>query len=419
MKKVHFVGIGGAGMAPLAQLLLARKVAVSGSDIEFNSKCQQLSQLGAEIFTGHKETNLAGDVDIVVYTSAAAADNPELLEARRRLLPCFRRGEFLAEYAKNYRRVIAVSGTHGKSSISALIAAILCKCGKNPGFMIGAQIAGMPSCDNGIGDDIFVTEADESDGTHTALTNFIGVVPNVEDDHAWSLGGVEVLDENFRTFARKSEILLYYASPKCDRLFAGHPHAVRLEQMPESFAGSYGFQAANSFLACRAAELAGCDEAAAVAAAGEYPQVKRRMTLHASSPACTIIEDYAHHPTEVARSLELLRLKYPGAKLTVIFQPHRYARLERYFDEFAEVLKAADSTIIVPVFAAWCESGSVGSCELAAACGGTALDGSWEDIASGVAAGISGTGNVIAILGAGDIEQLIAPLTARLCGSAQ
>ena len=418
MKKVHFVGIGGAGMAPLAQLLLARKIAVSGSDIEFNSKCQQLSAAGAEIFTGHREANLGPDVDTVVYTSAATADNPEVALARRRQLPCFRRGEFLAEFAKNYRRVIAVSGTHGKSSISALIAAILRKCGKNPGFMIGAQLAGMPSCDNGCGDDIFVTEADESDGTHTALTNFIGVVPNVDDDHAWSLGGVEVLDENFRTFARKSEILLYYASPKCDRLFADHPHAVRLEQMPESFAGLYGFQAANSFLACRAAVLAGCDEADAAAAAAEYPQVKRRMTLHHAAHACTVIEDYAHHPIEVARSLELLRLKYPGAKLTVVFQPHRYARLERYFDEFAAVLKAADRTFIVPVFAAWCESGKLGSSELAAACGGVFMDGDWDDIASGIAAGITGTGNVVAILGAGDVEKLIAPLVAAL-GSVQ
>ena len=416
MKKVHFVGIGGAGMAPLAQLLLARKVAVSGSDIEYNRKCQELSQRGAVIFTGHDAANLADDVDTVVYTSAAAADNPELAEARRRQLPCFRRGEFLAEYAKNYRRVIAVSGTHGKSSISALIASILCKCGKNPGFMIGAQVADMPSCDNGIGDDLFVTEADESDGTHTALKNFIGVVPNVEDDHVWSLGGREVLEKNFRTFAANSEILIYYASELCDRLFADHPHAIRLAAMPDEFSGLHGFQAANAFIAVQAAVLAGCDEASAALAAADYPQVKRRMTVHFSDERHTLIEDYAHHPTEVARSIEFLRLNYPGQPLLVVFQPHRYARLERYFEDFAQVLPTADQVVVVPVFAAWCESGKVGGRELAAAIKGKYIEASWPEIAEEIFRMVPASGGVVAVLGAGDVENVIAPLQ-ELLGS--
>ena len=259
--KVHFTGIGGAGMAPLAELLLQRGVEVSGSDIEFNSKCMALQSAGAQIFTGHREDNVDSAVDTLVFTSAAAEDNPELAIARRRGVKCFRRGEYLAEFARYYRRVISVSGTHGKSSISALISSILSACGKEPGFMIGAQVAGMASCSNGRNDDLFVTEADESDGTHTALKNFIGVVPNVEDDHSWSLGGKDVLEKNFRTFAANSEILLYYASPECDKLFSDHPNAVRLEKMPEEFAGLRGFQAANSFIAYQAALLAGCDEA--------------------------------------------------------------------------------------------------------------------------------------------------------------
>ena len=147
--KVHFTGIGGAGMAPLAELLLQRGVEVSGSDIEFNSKCSALQNAGAGIFTGHCEENVDTAVDMLVFTSAASDDNPELAIARKRNVKCFRRGEYLAEFAKFYRRVISVSGTHGKSSISALIASILSACGKEPGFMIGAQVAGMPSCSNG------------------------------------------------------------------------------------------------------------------------------------------------------------------------------------------------------------------------------------------------------------------------------
>jgi UDP-N-acetylmuramate--alanine ligase len=155
--KVHFTGIGGAGMAPLAELLLQRGVEVSGSDIEFNSKCAALQNAGAQIFTGHREENVDTTVETLVFTSAAAEDNPELSIARRRGVKCLRRGEYLAEFAKYYRRVISVSGTHGKSSISALISAILSACGKEPGFMIGAQVAGMPSCSNGRNDDLFGT----------------------------------------------------------------------------------------------------------------------------------------------------------------------------------------------------------------------------------------------------------------------
>ena len=417
--KIHFTGIGGAGMAPLAELLLQRGVDVSGSDIEFNSKCASLQNSGAQIFTGHRQENVDIAVDTLVFTSAASEDNPELAIARKWGVKCFRRGEYLAEFAKYYRRVISVSGTHGKSSISALIASILSACGKAPGFMIGAQVAGMPSCSNGRNDDFFVTEADESDGTHTALKNFIGVVPNVEDDHSWSLGGKDVLEKNFRTFAANSEILLYYASKECDKLFADHPNAVRLEKMPDEFAGLRGFQAANSFIAYQAALIAGCDEASALAAAGNYPQVKRRMTVHSVSPRAVVIEDYAHHPTEVEKSIELLRLNYPGKHLTVIFQPHRYARLERYFDGFADVLSKADKLVVVPVFAAWCESGKVGGAELAEKANGVYISGNWDEIACQIAADVPQENAVVAILGAGDVEKVIAPLAALLCGSGQ
>ncbi len=413
---IHFVGIGGAGMAPLAELLLERGETVSGSDIEFNAKCAVLKSRGAVISVGHQESNVDPRVSVLVYTSAAAADNPELLRAKALNIPCLRRGEYLAEFARRYRRTISVSGTHGKSSISAAIASILTRCGKHPGFMIGAAVSGMNSFANGQGDDLFVTEADESDGTHTALKNFIGVVPNVEDDHVWSLGGREVLEKNFRTFAANSEILIYYASELCDRLFADHPHAIRLAAMPDEFSGLHGFQAANAFIAVQAAVLAGCDEASAALAAADYPQVKRRMTVHFSDERRTLIEDYAHHPTEVARSIEFLRLNYPGQPLLVVFQPHRYARLERYFEDFAQVLPTADQVVVVPVFAAWCESGKVGGRELAAAIKGKYIEASWPEIAEEIFRMVPVSGGVVAVLGAGDVENVIAPLQ-ELLGS--
>ena len=406
LKKVHFVGIGGAGMAPLAKLLSERGCRVSGSDLVFNAKCRELEACGAEIFTGHKAENMPPDCELLVRSSAAAMDNPEVSAAVNAGIPVILRGGLLAKFAENYRRTVSVSGTHGKSSISSLLSSILVKCGLNPGFMIGAQVSGFPSCANGAGDDIFVTEADESDGTHTLLKNELGIVPNIEDDHAWSLGGSEQLEKNFRTFAANSRQLIYYASPMCDKLFADHHAAVRLEHQPEEFENLSGFQAANAYIAYRAAVMLGCDEASARKAAGEYPQVLRRMTEHFRKDGLCLIEDYAHHPTEVKRAIEWLRNTFPNSHLRIVFQPHRHARLERYFDDFANVLSASDSLFVTPVFAAWCETGKFSGADLAAAADGCALSGTWDKDAEIVTSNLADN-TVIAVFGAGDVEEII------------
>ncbi len=405
MSTIHFTGIGGAGMAPLAELTLARNTAVSGSDLELNEKCRRLSDLGARIHAGHAAENLPDDCTLLVYSSAVEPDNCERVRAAALGIPQMRRGEYLAHIAAGFRRCAAISGTHGKSSITALLVSILRACGKDPGFMIGASVQGLPCCSAGDGD-IFVTEADESDGTHTLLQNFLAVIPNVEDDHAWSVGGVAALEKNFRTVAANSANVLFYDSGKSVRLFSDFSHAVKLPQAPENFAGLAGFQAVNAFIAWRAAVLLGCDPETAERAAGNYPQVARRMCVHYSADGLTVVEDYAHHPTEVRCALELLRRKYPDTHLQVVFQPHRYARLERYFDEFAAVLREFDSAFILPVFAAWSESGRCDSAMLAAACGGKALDGSWQDAAAKVVSELPRPG-VVAVLGAGDCDKIL------------
>lgn len=408
MKKLHFTGIGGAGMAPLAELSVMRGAAVSGSDGSDSAKFRHLQTLGAEVHLGHREENLPDDTELLIYSSAVPADNPERLKARQLGIPELRRGEYLAQFASGFKRCVAVTGTHGKSSITAVLSAVLQRCGKEPGFMIGAEVAGMPSCSVGDGD-IFVTEADESDGTHALLKNFLAVIPNVEDDHEWSLGGSAVLEENFRKTAANSCKIIYYASAKCDELFAGHPDAVRLTGVPENFAGLHGFQAANAYIAVQAAKILGCDVDMAVAAAADYPQVARRMTVHKSGEKFTVIEDYAHHPTEVRAAVSLLRINYPGRHLRVLFQPHRFARLEKYFHEFAAALQLADSVYIAPVFAAWSESGPVDSSALAAAVKGTAVNGDCRQWAEEVLADLP-QNSVIAVLGAGDINGVIAHL---------
>ena len=409
-RQVHFIGIGGAGMAPLAELTLCRGLGVSGSDLSGNSKTSRLAALGAQITIGHNAAAVPADAEMVVYSSAVPQRNPERMRAAALGIPQLRRGEYLAHFAGNYRRVIAVNGSHGKSSITAALSSILRECGKKPGFMIGAAMHDMPMCEAGDGD-IFVTEADESDATHTLLKNFIGIVANVEDDHAWSVGGVEFLEANFQQVAANSDHLIYYASERSDRLFAAHKQQLRLAETPVNFAGLQGFQAANSFIAVQAAILAGCDPQLAEQAARHSPQVARRMNTVAAADGVTVIEDYAHHPTEVRAAISWLREKYPHAHLRIVFQPHRYARLEKYFAEFVRELKKADSCFVLPVFAAWSETGRVDGAMLAAECGAEYLDVPPQQAALQIRRDLPAE-TVIAVLGAGDCDVLLPYLSA-------
>jgi UDP-N-acetylmuramate--alanine ligase len=285
---------------------------------------------------------------------------------------------------------------------------ILRECGFSPGYMIGANVPGGKSSDAGKDDDIFVTEADESDATHKLLSPYLGIVPNVDGDHAWSVGGDEALMENFREFARRSEKVLCFDTET--ELFSGMKN---LHILPENsgdngFAGHFGFMAQNARLAVESAVYLGCEREQALRAAASYTGIKRRMTLHYSGNDYTVIEDYAHHPNEVKNSIEYLRLKYPEHHLRIVFQPHRYARLEKFFEAFVQVLKTPDSLYVVPVFAAWTESGKVDSVMLAKECGGKYISGSWQENAR-VVLMPPGDGKklLIAVLGAGDIEEII------------
>lgn len=409
-QKIHFVGIGGAGMAPLAEIMLSRGAAVSGSDRELNAKTALLAARGAAVREGHSAGFLPPDAGLLVYSSAVTPENPERMRAAELGIPQIRRGEFLARLAAQYRRPVAVSGSHGKTSISAMLTHILVHAGRRPGFLIGAAVKGAPSASAGEGDDLFVTEVDESDGTHTLVHPYLGVVPNVEDDHSWSVGGEAQLFANFRRFASQCKHLVYYAGLHTDELFASHPDALRLEYpLPGSFGRRWiGYQAWNAHLAIRAAVLLGVDAAEAEKALESFGGVARRMAARFQSERVTVIEDYAHHPTELASSIGTLRAGYPGHHLRVVFQPHRYARLRKYLPQLAAELAKADSAIVVPVFAAWCESGPVGGAALAAAAGaGTRyLDAEWKAIAE-AALDYRGTRPLLlAVIGAGDIEHI-------------
>ena len=380
MKKLHFIGIGGAGMAPLAQLSLESGIAVSGSDSAVSAKSEHLKSLGAQVFCGHKKEQLPEDAELVIYSSAVTEENPERQRAAELGIPQLRRGEFLGIFARRFKRVAAVSGSHGKSSITAMLCTILESCGCDPGALIGAARIEGESALTGNGD-IFVTEVDESDGTHTCVRPFLGIVPNIDEDHEWSVGGAEALKENFRTFGRNCTHLLIADTPELKAFFAGHPKLVTAPQ-PDSFAGFHGFMAKNAALAVKAAVLLGVGYEDALPAVRGFSGIERRMRLLSTRDEMIFLEDYAHHPTEVRSSIELVRTLYPGKELHVVFQPHRYARLERFFEGFCAALDLADQVTVTPVFAAWCESGEVDSAALASRLRkGVCYEGKWRSLA--------------------------------------
>ena len=406
--RVHFIGCEGAGTKPLRRIFDELGFHTSGSDLTLN---------------GHRAENLpdtpTGGQLLAVYSSAVAPDNPELVRARERGAHCILRGEALGLIAGLFPCVIAVSGSHGKTSVTAMIVHLLRETGHAPGFLIGGKLRnGGPSGSAGSGK-IFVCEADESDGTHTAIHSSLAVVTNVEDDHIWNFASPECLIRNFRQFARQGKKLLAPNLP----IFADHPDhpAIRspdeLENDPryKSFAR---YARMDMEIAIEAVtELKMLTRSEAMAAGASFPGVGRRMEPHGNNGRFILYEDYAHHPTELAESLQSFRELFPDRKLKVIFQPHRYARLERYFEDFAEVLRRTDQVFITPVFAAWTSSGKVDSRQLAQAVGTQAvpLSGTWPAMAQRVRAEAE-NGDLIAVIGAGDVREIIAPLREQLFG---
>ena len=408
----HFTGIGGAGMAPLAAIMLERGCKVSGSDPEWNRRCRTLAAAGAVISGSHKAENVPeGSGSCLIYSSAVSADNPELVRAEAAGIPVYRRGEFLAAFADTCLRTAAVSGSHGKTSVTAMLAWCLFRHDPGTGWLIGGEVENFPQSRSGNGD-IFVTEVDESDGTHTFIHPALGIVPNIDDDHDWSVGGREQLMENFRSFGRNCGHIIALAGENVQEILGENvqiidPDAPEYAIIPPNL---IGFQRKNAALVIAAAGFFGMQAADVAAALAEFPGVERRLTCRGIAGGMRIIEDYAHHPAEVAASISALReLTGPGGDLTVIFQPHRYARLEKYFDRLAAELSAADKVIIVPVFAAWCETGAAGSAELAAACGEKAEyfpSEDWQKLAEYTVTSTAGKKGVIAVIGAGTIGKL-------------
>jgi UDP-N-acetylmuramate--alanine ligase len=390
VKRVHFVGIGGAGMSGIAEVLLTQGYEVSGSDVALSPTTRRLSELGAKIAAGHDERNVAG-ANVVVVSTAVAADNPEVVAARERGVPVVPRALMLAELMR-LKQGIAVAGTHGKTTTTSLIASVLAEGGLDPTFVIGGRLlsAGV-NARLGKGD-FLVAEADESDASFLVLQPVVAVVTNIDADHMATYGhdfarlkeafvnfvqrlpfyGVAVLcvdDANVRDIlpAIAKPTVTYGLEPDAQLRAvdvahaAGHMRFVATggggADLPVelNLAGVHNVQ--NALAAIAVGRQTGVADAAIAKALAEFKGVGRRFQRHddvalPGGGTFMLIDDYGHHPAEMAATIAAVRGSFPGRRVVLAFQPHRYTRTRDLFEDFVAVLATADVLLLGEVYPA-------------------------------------------------------------------
>jgi UDP-N-acetylmuramate--alanine ligase len=382
--RVHFVGIGGIGMSGIAEVLLNSGYVVSGSDLHDGEAIRRLRNLGAQIFVGHQEENLAVNPSVVVISTAVKYSNPEVLEARRRQIPVIPRAEMLAELMR-MKYGIAVAGSHGKTTTTSMTAAILSLAGLDPTMVIGGRVHMLGTNAKMGQGEILVAEADESDGSFLLLTPTIAVVTNIDREHMDFHQTMERLNESFLTFANKvpfyglavlcidnpnvrallpkvrKRFATYGLSPEADfsvqdlHMKAGGVeftvlhHGKSLGQLKLQLPGRYS--ATNALAAVAVAhelEIPFCRTAEALAA---FNGIHRRFEIKGQSRDVLVIDDYGHHPVEVRATIGAIRESWKRP-LTVIFQPHRYSRTQDLFDDFLTAFEGADRLVLTEIYAA-------------------------------------------------------------------
>jgi UDP-N-acetylmuramate--alanine ligase len=383
-RHIHLVAIGGIGMSGIAEILLNLGFTVSGSDLHVSSTTDRLQELGATIFIGHRSENIAR-ADVVVRSSAVTEANVEVTEARMMRIPVIRRAEMLAELM-GLKRGIAVAGSHGKTTTTTFVAAALAEGKLDPTVIVGGFIKAMGS--NAVlgGGDYLVAEADESDGSFLHLKPTVAVVTNIDYEHVDFYPDMDALRATFRTFL--NQIPFYGVGvlciddaevramiPNLDRKIVTYGVSgdadVRADQ-GTMVSGEFGQEAVvwafgqelgllrlpmggrhnlqNALAAVAVALELGVPFEAIAKGLGDCQGVGRRLENHGEHGGVLVIDDYAHHPTEVMATMEVVRnLDRP---LAVLFQPHRYSRTERFSDEFADALSGADIVGLLPVYAA-------------------------------------------------------------------
>jgi UDP-N-acetylmuramate--alanine ligase len=442
---VHFIGIGGSGMSGIARLLLGMGHKVTGSDLRDTDNVKALRELGAEISIGHDERNL-GSPDTVVVTSALWPTNPEYLLAKERNIPVIHRSQALA-FLASQKRLIAVAGAHGKTTSTGMVITALLELGQNPSFVNGGVINSIGASANSGTGEIFVIEADESDGSFLHYDTSISLITNVDPDHLDHYGSIEAFHGVFADFANKSKEFVVISSDdpgakEVAKLITVPIHTfgeaetaeVRVQKIVENanveFELAYKDQtvAAKLVLAGKHNALnaagavatlvgLGFDFESAVRSVTKFQGTERRFELHGTERGVCVYDDFAHHPTEVAAALNGARAVVGSGKLITVFQPHLYSRTRLFAKEFAEVLAASDEVVLLDIYAARedPEPGVTGELiyEKFADKSRIHYVPNWSD-APAVAAALASKGDFVVTMGCGDVYRMVPELLEAL-----
>jgi UDP-N-acetylmuramate--alanine ligase len=358
-RRLHFIGVGGAGMSGLALVCARLGASVTGSDRADSSYMERLREAGLDPVVGHDAANLPEGAEVVVST-AIGEENPELALARQRGTEPIHRGALLAELCAE-KRLIAIAGTHGKTTTTAMAVWALRGIGADPAFFVGGEVPGLgpdgAAANAGWGEgEWVVAEADESDASFLRLRPEVAVITNVEMDHHSRWGSLSELHDAFASFAAPARGVVRPADEEMPWLERTGDETVRFdaaspgpEELNLAVPGEHNRRNARAALA--ALRLAGFDLAAAAAALGSFRGVNRRLELKGSRGPVSIYDDYAHHPTEVRAALSALRELRPS-RLLAVFQPHLYSRTKALAEEFGAALSLADEAVVIDVYPA-------------------------------------------------------------------
>lgn len=382
--KIHFVGIGGIGMSGIAEVLITSGYNVSGSDVSESPNVKKLKKLGAEIYIGHKEENL-NNVTVVVYSSAVNDSNPEVARAKREGIPVIRRAEMLAELMR-LKYGLAVAGTHGKTTTTSFLATILQECDLDPTYIIGGIVKNLDGHAKVGKGNFLVAEADESDGTFLLLTPVMSVITNIDNDHMDHYGTEENLFNAFAEFANKIPFYGVVALNAHDEKLMllksemKRPAVTFGIDVPADFTArnvTYGhfettfdlyykdelqvrfdikLPGRHNVLNCLGASVLafhmGLSFKKIAVAAKKLEGVGRRFQLLYKEHGFEVVDDYGHHPTEIASTLRIVKDTRADYKKIVIFEPHRFTRTRDCWDQFLHCFNDADELYLLPIYAA-------------------------------------------------------------------
>ncbi|MBI4403509.1 MAG: UDP-N-acetylmuramate--L-alanine ligase [Deltaproteobacteria bacterium] len=384
INKIHLIGIGGIGMSGIAEILSRNGYSVSGSDIHRSDTVKHLEAQGIEVFIGHESKNVE-HAELVVYSSAIKEDNPEFAAALQKDLPTIPRAEMLAELMR-IKYGIAVAGAHGKTTTTSMVAIILTEAGLDPTVVVGGRMDNFGGTNARLGNGEFmVVEADESDGSFNKLSPSIAVITNIDREHMDHYGTVGKLKSAFLSFMNKTPF--YGLTVLC----GDDPYLRILQHKTHRRKQTFGFHKDNSYhvtdyqveaqiTRCRfrsqgttetiqlnvpgrhnvlnaLAAIIVADElsvprSVSIKALSKYQGVQRRFQLRGDKQGVLFVDDYAHHPTEIRMTLKAAFERYPSSRIRVIFQPHRYSRVEDLLEQFATCFKGCHGIAITDIYAA-------------------------------------------------------------------